>query len=96
MAYVSAAERVEFAWQRTALALAGIGLLIVRRSLPQITTSSTVGIVLLGVGVMGTVSATLWHVLTRRHPVSLQTQMRVVTSAAMLIGVLAFVVGASH
>jgi uncharacterized membrane protein YidH (DUF202 family) len=96
MVNVSAAERVEFAWQRTGLALAGIGLLIVRRSLPEITTSPTVGMVLLGVGVLSTVSATVWHLLTRRRPVSLQTQMRLVTTAAVLIGMLAFVVGAGH
>jgi uncharacterized membrane protein YidH (DUF202 family) len=91
---VNTAERVEFAWHRSGLALAAIGLAIVRRTLPQIAARPTVGGVLIGVGVASTLAAALFRVHTQHGAITRRAQMRLISGAAIAIGVLALAVGA--
>jgi uncharacterized membrane protein YidH (DUF202 family) len=69
-------------------------LAIVRRTLAQIAARSTVGAVLIGVGIASTLAAALFRVHTKHRAITRRAQMRLVTGAAMAIGVLALAVGA--
>jgi len=88
------AERVEFAWHRTALALAGIGLVLVRRVVPAIPARPAIGVLLIAVGVVSAVGVVGWREYARRRGVSRRAHLRLVTAGAVLIGVVSFIVGA--
>ncbi len=85
-------ERTEFAWQRSALGLAGVGLLIVRRALPEVRARPAAGVLL---GLALAAAATLVRVYARRRPVSREAHMRLITGATLAFGALAFAVAAN-
>jgi uncharacterized membrane protein YidH (DUF202 family) len=86
------AERLEFAWHRSGLAFAGIGLAIVRRSLPYVAARPTLGAVLITVGVTLTLAAVVWRAVAYQ-PRTRRAQLRLATGGALLIGVIALIAG---
>jgi uncharacterized membrane protein YidH (DUF202 family) len=89
---LGSAERVEFAWHRTGLALAGIGLAVARRALPHVRARPAVGAVLIGVGVLAAIGATVFRLTMQRRPAGRRTHLRRATSAVLALGVLSFVI----
>jgi uncharacterized membrane protein YidH (DUF202 family) len=90
------AERVEFAWHRTGLALAGIGLVLVHRILPTVPARRAVGVFLIALGVVSTAAVVVWREYTARRPVARRVHLQLITAATVTIGVVAFVVGATR
>jgi hypothetical protein len=87
-AVAQAGERLEFAWHRSGLTLAAIGLAVVRQTLPAAGARAVVGPVLLAVGLFSMVAATL----ARSHLTSRQARVRVLTVAGIGSGALALLV----
>jgi uncharacterized membrane protein YidH (DUF202 family) len=85
-------ERTEFAWHRTGLALAGIGLGVVRSALPAVRARPAVGALLIGVGTLLAVAAALARVYARRRGMSRRAHLRGATAATLIVGMLAFAV----
>jgi uncharacterized membrane protein YidH (DUF202 family) len=95
-AEIGVAERVEFAWHRTALALAGIGLVLVRRIVPAIPVRPALGVFLIAVGVLSGAAVVAWREYAARRAVSRRAHLRLITGAAVAIGVVSLVVGATR
>ncbi len=92
----SAADRVVFAWHRSGLAFAGIGLALLRHTLPKISARPTVGVILISVGLVSTVAALLIGDRTRRPVMTLRTQMRLITGGTIAIGALALLLSVGN
>ena len=88
------AERVEFAWHRSGLAFAGIGLAIVRRSMPDVPIRPGLVAVLIGIGVALAVAAVVWRTVAHRRPQTRLVQLRAATAGAVAIGVVALITAA--
>ena len=86
------ADRTEFAWHRTGLALAGVGLAVVRRALPGVRARPALGALLIGLGVLVGVAAALFRLHVSRRPMSRRAHLRLSTAATLMIGALALVV----
>jgi uncharacterized membrane protein YidH (DUF202 family) len=89
------AERTEFAWHRTGLAIAGLGLAVVRRDLPGVRTRPAIGALLISMGTLTAVVAALFRLGAARRPISRRTHLRVATAVTLMIGMLAFAVAAA-
>jgi hypothetical protein len=83
-----AGERLEFAWHRSGLTLAAIGLAVVRQALPTAGSRAVVGPGLLAVGLFSMVAATI----ARHHLTSHGARVRVLTVAGVVTGALALLV----
>jgi uncharacterized membrane protein YidH (DUF202 family) len=90
------AERVEFSWHRTALAMAGIGLVLVRRIVPSIPVRPGIGVFLIALGVVSGAAVVAWREYAERRNVSRRAHLRLITAGALVIGVVSFVVGAAR
>ena len=90
------AERVEFAWHRTALALAGIGLVLVRRIVPAVPERPAIGVFLISVGVVSAAAVVAWREYAAHRAVSRRAHLRVITAATVAVGVVSLVVGATR
>ena len=93
---LGAAERVEFSWHRTALAMAGIGLVLVRRIVPSVPVRPGVGVLLIAVGVASGVAVVVWREYAERRNVSRRAHLRLITAGALALGVVSFAVGATR
>jgi uncharacterized membrane protein YidH (DUF202 family) len=89
---IGLAERVEFAWHRTGLSIAGIGVAILGRTLPQVPARPIVGVILLCIGGAFTLAAVVARARTRRLAPSRRAQMRLIAFGAVAIGLVVLAV----
>ena len=85
-------ERVELAWARTGLAFAAIGVVLLRRTLPNVPVRAGLGIPLIVVGGVAASVGALSRERLRGRPIRRRTELRLAVAGAIWLGLLALAV----
>ncbi len=82
-------ERVELAWERSGLAFAAIGAVLLRRTLPNVPVRTGLAIPLVVVGGGLAVVGVLYRERFRGRPIARRTELRFAVAGAIWLGLLA-------
>lgn len=85
-------DRVELAWNRSGLAFAAIGLVLLKRVLPDVPARPATAVPLLVGGLLAAVLAVIYREGLRNRTIPRRTELLLAASGAVFLGVLAFVV----
>jgi len=84
-------ERTELAWQRSGLAFAVIGVVLLRRALPNVPVRPGLAVTLIAVGGVAAVLGVVYRE-GRRRPVRRRTELRLAAAGAIGLGLAALAV----
>jgi uncharacterized membrane protein YidH (DUF202 family) len=85
-------ERAELAWQRSGLAFAAIGVVLLRRVLPNVPVRPGPAVTLIAVGVVAALLGVVYREGHRRRPVRRRTELRLAAAGAIGLGLAALAV----
>jgi uncharacterized membrane protein YidH (DUF202 family) len=85
-------ERTELAWNRSGLALAAIGLVLLRRLLPILQDRVAEGLIIVGLGLAFSATVLAYQRHRRHRQLPSRSALKLVAAATTLIGLAAFVV----
>ncbi|HWW45973.1 MAG TPA: DUF202 domain-containing protein [Acidimicrobiia bacterium] len=85
-------ERVELAWERSGLAFAAIGVVLLRRTLPNVPVRPGLAVPLIIVGATAAVVGLVYREGLRGRAIHRRTELRLATGGAVCLGLLALVV----
>jgi len=88
-------ERTDLAWDRSALAMAIVGLVLLKQLLPNERADPAVGWIVLSLAVAIALVAYGYRRHRRRRPRASRTALKLVSAATAVIGVGAFLVALS-
>ena len=82
-------ERVELAWERSGLAFAAIGVVLLRRTLPNVPVRTALAIPLIVVGGGVAAVSVVYRERWRGRPIRRRTELRFAVAGAIWLGLLA-------
>jgi len=84
-------ERTEFAWVRSGLALAAIGLVLLRRLIPLVGHRVAQGFIIIGLGLSFVTIGLAFERHRRHHELPSRSALKLVSLATLVIGLAALV-----
>jgi len=84
-------ERTEFAWMRSGLALAAIGLVLLKRLLPLVGHRVAQGFIIIGLGMAFAAIGVAFERHRRHHELPSRSALKLVAAATAVIGLAALV-----
>lgn len=83
---------MELAWQRSSLAFAAIGVVLLRRTLPNVPVRPGIAVVLLAVGGLAALLGAVYREGFGGRPVRRRTELRLAVAGAIGLGLAALAV----